>query len=130
MTSLSRRQLARYAADQLLDNQPARKVMAELAAVLVQSRRAGQAELLASDIAWELEHRGKLATAQVTSAYKLSDGLRKQIDAYVKKAAHVDEVIIDENIDESVIGGLRIETAAHSWDKTIKRQLTDIQEVF
>lgn len=130
MTSISRRQLARYAADQLLAKQPARKVMAELAAVLVASRRTSQAGLLASDIAWELEHRGQIATAQVTSAHALSDSLRKQISVHVKKAAKVNEVIIDETVDESVVGGLRIETAIHSWDKTVKRQLTDIQEVF
>jgi F0F1-type ATP synthase delta subunit len=128
--ALSRRQLARYAADQLLDNRPVNAVIKELAAVLVQTGRTGQAQLLAADIAWELERRGEVASAQVTTARGLSQDLRRQITAHVKKAAKVDQVIIDENIDPSVIGGLRIDTAAHSWDKTIKRQLTDIREVF
>ena len=130
MSGLSRRQLARYAADQLLDKVPAKIVMSEMAAILIQTRRSGQAELLASDIAWELEGRGKVATAQVISAHQLSDTLRSQITSFVKKQAKVDEVIIDSTIDSSVIGGVRIETAAHGWDQTIKRQLNDIQEAF
>ena len=130
MINLSRRQLAHYAADQLLSNHSLRKVSQEMASVLVQTKRANQAELLARDIAWELEQRGKVANAHVTAARNLSDNLREQITAYVKKAAKVDQVVIDELVDESVIGGIRIDTAMHSWDKTLKRELTDIQEAF
>jgi F0F1-type ATP synthase delta subunit len=97
--------------------------------VLVNSRRANQAELLAQDIAWELEHRGEVANATVTSAHELSEQLRKQISNFVKQSAKVNQVIINENLDESVIGGVRIETAAHSWDKTLSRKLTEVREV-
>lgn len=128
MAGLSRRQLAVYGADQLLSNKSLKAVAAELAAMLVASRRQNQAELLASDIAWELEVRGKVANTQVISARALSENLRRQIISHVKRAAKVENVIIDEQIDDSVIGGLRIDTAAHSWDKTIKRKLTDIRE--
>ena len=129
MAVLSRRQLAAYAANELLANKRVGSVAKELAAVLVNSRRANQAELLAQDIAWELERRGTAANASVTAAHELSDQLRKQIAAFVKKSAKVDQVIIDEVIDKSVIGGIRIDTAAHSWDKTLSRKLTDIREV-
>ena len=129
MPVLSRRQLAAYAADQLLASQQVSAIAKELAAVLVNSRRANQAELLAQDIAWELERRGAAANATVTAAHDLSEQLRKQISAFVKKSAKVERVIINQNIDESVIGGVRIDTAAHSWDKTLSRKLTDIREV-
>lgn len=128
MPVLSRRQLAAYAADQLLANQRVSAIAKELAAVLVNSRRANQAELLASDIAWELERRGAAANATVTAAHGLSEQLRKEISSFVEKSAKVDQVIISQNIDESVIGGVRIDTAAHSWDKTLSRKLTDIRE--
>lgn len=129
MVSLSRRQLAVYAADQLLANKRVSGIAKELAAVLVNSRRSNQAELLAQDIAWELEHRGEVANAMVTSAHELSEELRKQISNFVKQSAKVNQVIINENLDESVIGGVRIETAAHSWDKTLSRKLTEVREV-
>jgi F0F1-type ATP synthase delta subunit len=129
MAALSRRALAAYAADQLLAGTKFSKISKELAAVLVTSRRTNQAELLAQDIAWELESRGLVASASVTSAHTLSEQLKRQISAFVRQAAKVDEVMIDENIDESVIGGVRIDTAAHSWDKTLRSKLNQIREV-
>lgn len=129
MATLSRRQLAVYATNQLMANQRVSTIARELAAVLVSSRRANQAELLAQDIAWELERRGEVANATVTAAHELSEALRKQIGDFVKKSAQVKQVIINENIDESVIGGARIDTASHSWDKTLSRKLTEIREV-
>lgn len=130
MANLSRRQLASYAADELLAKAKPSKIAKELAAILVASRRQNQAELLAEDIGWELERRGKVANTRVTSARKLNDQLRKQITAQVKKAAQVNQVIIDEVIDPQVLGGVRIDTAARSWDRTLRRKLTEIQEVF
>jgi F-type H+-transporting ATPase subunit delta len=130
MHNLSRRQLAVYAADQLLDNARPAKIARELAAILIISRRANQAGLLADDIGWELERRGRTANATIVSAHTLSEQLRKDITAHVKKAAGVKEVIINQTVDPSVLGGVRIETAAHSWDKTLSRKLTEIKEVF
>jgi F0F1-type ATP synthase delta subunit len=128
MVELSRRSLAIYGADQLLANKQPGAVAKQLASVLVASRRQNQAEQLVDDIAWELESCGRIANAQVTSARALSDALRKQISAHIKAAASVEQVILNENIDESVIGGVRIDTAAHSWDKTLRRKLIQIRE--
>ena len=128
MAKLSRRALAIYAADQLLANKKPSSFAKELASVLVASRRQNQSEQLADDIAWELESRGRIANAQVTSARALSDALRRQITAHIKAAAKVSEVILNETIDETVIGGVKIDTAAHSWDKTLRRKLIQIRE--
>jgi F0F1-type ATP synthase delta subunit len=128
MAKLSRRTLAIYGADQLLANKSPRAVAKELASVLAASRRQNQSEQLVDDIAWELESRGRIANAQVTSARALSETLRKQIRAHIKTAAKVSEVILNETIDESVIGGVKIDTAAHSWDKTLRRKLIQIRE--
>ena len=130
MVKLSRRMLAVYGADQLLANKKPGLVAKELASVLVASRRQNQAELLADDIAWELEQRGQVANAKVVSARALSENMRKQISAHIKKASGVGSVILNEEIDKSVIGGVRIDTAIHSWDKTLKRKLIQIQEAF
>ncbi len=130
MINISRRRLAQYATKQLLAGQSARKVAKQLAAILIESKKSKDAGLLAKDIAWELECRGKLAQAQVTSAVGLSDLLRKELLSFVKQAAKVDQVNLQERVDKSVIGGVYIETAAHAWNKTIAKQLTDIREAF
>lgn len=128
MNKVSRRSLARYAADRLLASDPPSNVAEAIASVLVQNKRSGEAELLVADINYELESHGKAATAQITTAHELTDGLRDEIKNLVKKASEVDEVILNEQVDKSVIGGVRIETATRVWDKTAARQLHDLKE--
>lgn len=128
MTALSRRALARYAVDQLVMGQSPKLLAKRLSAALLASKKAAEADLFLDDIAYELESRGKLAQAVVTSASALSAQLKRQLTAAVKKAVKVEHVALTEKIDENVLGGFRVETAAHSWDKTIKRYLTEIKE--
>jgi F0F1-type ATP synthase delta subunit len=130
MTHISRRQLAEYAANELLAGISSEKIARQLGAVLAETKRAHEAELLVRDIAWELERRGKVASANVTSATPLSELLRAELEKFIKVSAEVDEVNLQENIDKSVIGGLKIETAVHSWDKTIATKLRNIREAF
>jgi F0F1-type ATP synthase delta subunit len=130
MISISRRRLARYGADELLAGKSPRQVAKQLAAVMVLTKREKQIDLLAADIAWELESRGKFATAMVTTASPLSDRLRREIISFIKKAAKVDDAILQEQVDRTVLGGVRIETEAHSWDKTARKRLMDIREAF
>jgi F0F1-type ATP synthase delta subunit len=130
MTHFSRRQLARYAANQIISGEPLAKLSKNLAAVLSEAKRTNDAELLARDIAYELETRGKVASANLISATEISNDLREQIIKFIKVSANVDEVSIQENIDKSVLGGVRIETAVHAWDKTVSKKLADIRESF
>lgn len=130
MIRVSRRKLASYGADQIIAGRPTSAVAKELAAVLIDSNKAKDTQLLARDIAWELETRGKLAQANITTATELTESLKQDLTDFIKHTAKVDQVNIHQNIDDSVIGGVRIETAVHTWDKTIARQLTDIREAF
>ncbi|MBA3757556.1 F0F1 ATP synthase subunit delta [Candidatus Saccharibacteria bacterium] len=130
MSKLSRRQLAIYAATQLLNGQPMKAVAQDLSAALVESGKQNEMELLISDVAWELENRGIVAQATITTATPISESLRHHLDKFIKQAAGVDNVVTKEQIDRSVLGGVRIETTSHLWDKTISRKLADIREVF
>jgi F-type H+-transporting ATPase subunit delta len=130
MSDISRRLLARYAVDELLAGQKTATISKRLAAVLLTSRRANQAESLLADIAAEMETRGLAARATVTSAHKLSANLRREIAAAVKKAVRVKRVDMDETVDANVLGGIRVETANHAWDKTVRKNLNDIMRSF
>ncbi|HVX58224.1 MAG TPA: F0F1 ATP synthase subunit delta [Candidatus Saccharimonadales bacterium] len=127
MAAFSRRQLARYAVDQLLDRRPATEISNHLAAALIAGKMTKQADLLLDDIAEELESRGLLARAVVTSANGLSAALRDQLTNQVKRAAKVSDVTLSEQTDPDVIGGFRVETARHTWDKTVARRLSEIK---
>jgi F0F1-type ATP synthase delta subunit len=130
MINISRRRLADYAADQLTAGQAPRNIARQVAAVLLAAGKTKDTGLLIEDIAWQLENRGQLANVQVTSATELSESLRQEIASFIKQAAKVNKVTLNENINESVIGGVRIETAARTWDETIAKQLTEIRESF
>lgn len=128
MNKISRRSLARYGADQLLSGAPAQVVARHLAAALIDSQRQKEAPLLLVDINYELQIRGRLAAATVTTAGQLSANLRTELAALVKKVSKVDQVILTEQIDKNIIGGVRIETAERTWDKTVIGQLNKLRE--
>lgn len=128
MIKVSRRSLARYATDQLLAGSTAPVVARHLAAALIDSHRQKEAELLLADISYELQSRGHLADATVTTAVELSAGLRKEIAMLIKKSSRVKQVILAERVDKNIIGGIRIETAERTWDKTVTSQLNKLRE--
>ncbi len=130
MNKISRRSLAHWASDELMDGRPAGKVAKHLAAVLIQTNMVDQADFLTSDIIWNLEQRGTLAIAKVTSAYPLPQKLQSALSAQIKKTTKARDVVLEKTIDKSVLGGIRIETSKHVWDQTVSRKLTDLREVF
>ena len=127
MASFSRRQLARYAVDELLAKNSPADIANHLAAALITAKKQKEADLLLDDVAEQLESRGLLARAIVTSANKLSSELKERLGKQIKDAAQVKELSLREQIDPDVIGGVRIETASHTWDRTIARKLSEIK---
>lgn len=130
MSKVSRRTLAYYAVDQLAGGESAKKVAEKLVAIIHEQAMADQVDFLLADIAWEFETRGQISVARVTTAHPLSKELRNALMTQIEKATKVSEVLLDENIDKSVIGGIRIETASRVWDGTTARKLTDLREAF
>ncbi len=130
MQKISRRRLAKYAADQMGDNVSLTDIAAHLGAVLVATKRADQAEQLMQDIAYELEVRGLHSQVTLTVAHSLSEELKQELTRFIVKATNVKSVSVEEITDSTVLGGVRIDTASQSWDNTIKRRLTDIREAF
>lgn len=130
MINVSRRAIASYAADELLAGESVRSLSRRLAAVLVANKGLNELDLLVDDIVQILEERGKLAKAVVTSAKPLTPQLRQKLTQQIRTAAKVDKVFLAEEIDESLIGGVRVETANHSWDKSLARQLSMIKGGF
>lgn len=130
MSRLSRRALARYAVDELLAGKSAEQVTKKLAAVLVEDGKTGEAGFLVGDITWELERRGELAVGKVISATKLNRELLDSLSSQTKKATGAKQILLEEEIDKSVIGGLRVETAGRVWDATVSRKLSRIRETF
>jgi len=128
MSKVSRRSMAQYAANQLISGKKVVDIAKRLASLLVESGRAGELEFLLGDIKWELERRGELAAASVTTAKPLTEILEAELKAQIKKALGTKEVQLEGKLDKSTLGGIRIETASRVWDSTVDRQLRDLRE--
>lgn len=116
---LSRRKIARYAADATTNGKVPEAVVREVAAYLLESRRERELELIVRAIEDELEQRG-IVVATVTSARPIDDTLRGEL------ARHIDgkDVRLREVVDPNVIGGVRLQTPSRQLDATIKHKLT------
>jgi F-type H+-transporting ATPase subunit delta len=130
MNKLSRRTLAQWGAQQLLDGHSAKIVAKQLVAMLSESNRLNEANFLMEDIAWELENQKALAIGTAVSAHPLSSKLQSELQAYLMKATGAKQVLLENVIDESVVGGVRLETASQVWDTTVKQKLSELREVF
>lgn len=128
MISFSRRQLARYAVDEMLAKRPSTSLANHLAAALIASGRRNEADLLLSDIDQELEDRGLVVNARVSSAHPLSASLKKELSLRLKQLSAVKDVSMMEQIDKDLIGGVRIETASRTIDMTLKQTLRELKE--
>lgn len=114
---VSRRTLARYAAERLLDGDA--KVMDELAALLVSEGRQRELDLLVRDIESAMAERGTVV-ATVESARALDAATRRAIEELLGSAAqiHLREVVRPE-----LIGGVKVTTPTQAMDATIAKKL-------
>ena len=117
MTSrLSRRTLAKFAADELLAGNE--QVLDQLAALLIEQRREREADILVRDIEAQLAEAGH-EVVRVETAHPLDVSTRRDIEAlFDDKKVYMQEIVKPE-----LIGGLRITTSTQALDQTIARKL-------
>jgi F0F1-type ATP synthase delta subunit len=121
--ALSRRKLADQAARRIAAGESEAVVLQELAAYLIDTGRKNEADLLVRDIETALIQRG-IMVGTVVSARPLSDAAKESIDSFVKHHyADVKSVVLRERVDESVIGGIRIELPDSQLDVTVTNKL-------
>ncbi|UTX51062.1 F0F1 ATP synthase subunit delta [Candidatus Saccharibacteria bacterium TM7i] len=119
---LSRRVIARYVATQLIAGEKTDKLATQLAAYLLLHRRTNEMETILRDVSHHLAEAGYVE-ATVTVAETLGAASEAAVKKLVKDATGAKEVSVAMNIDESVIGGVKIETPGAELDATIAHQL-------
>lgn len=123
MAKLSRRKLARNAAARLAAGEPKKTVLRDIAAYLIDSGRTSEAALVVRDIEAMLVDAGT-AIGTVTSARALSTDSLKRIEDFVKASdVRIKHVTLSEKIDESLIGGIRLEIPGAQLDASVKAKL-------
>ena len=123
---LSRRSIATYVASELISGADTKQLTNQLAAYLVESRRTKELTLLVRDVQYYLAEKGHIVGTIIT-AHELSASTEKAITAHAKSKTGAAVVKLDAIVDESVLGGFRLNLPGHEIDTTIARQLTTLK---
>lgn len=129
MARLSRRAIATYVADQLLDGTDHKKLVLQLAAYLVETRRTNELTLVIRDIQYYLAEKGSVSGV-VTTASTLTAETKKAVEKYIKQQTGAETVSLDSFIDPSVIGGVKVSIPGRELDATVSRNLTVLRTRF
>ncbi|MDB5168157.1 MAG: atpH [Candidatus Saccharibacteria bacterium] len=120
---LSRRKIAIFVTDKILaSNHQAQQVLRELAAYLVTERRTRELDLIVRDIEAMLAAKGTVI-ADIASARPLDVAIRAEITAMLAAKS----VQLRETIDETLLGGVRIDTPGKRFDGTIRHKLNALR---
>jgi F0F1-type ATP synthase delta subunit len=127
MAKLSRRRIAREVV-RLLVAEPARttELLRQVAAYLIQTKQSNQVHLFLDDMADELLATEGTLSADVRSAFGLTEASRDSIVAMLKRETHAKTVELNEQVEPGLIGGVIITTPQLALDASIKRQLTQL----
>ena len=128
MRLVSRRKLAKYAAEQIMDGNDT--IMEEIASLLVYEKRQREIELLVRDVEAELAEHGEIV-ASIESARKLDVDTKREIEKYLMSAVGANnnksKVTLKESIDPTLIGGFKLRTPTATLDATIAKKLNDLR---
>jgi len=129
MTRLSRRAIATYVAQQLTTGTDSKKVVLQLAAYLVDTRRTKELSLIIRDIQFYLSEAGSVSGV-ITTATTLTAETKKAVEKYIKQQTGATTVALDSFIDPSVIGGVKVSIPGRELDATVSRNLTILKTRF
>ena len=128
MRLVSRKKLAKYAAEQILAGNDA--VLEEIAGLLIYEKHEREVDLLVRDIEAELAEGGEIV-ASVESARALDDNTRRKIEQFLATVASdknsKPKVSLRESIDPTLIGGFKLRTPTATLDATVLKKLNDLR---
>ena len=126
-SKVSRRVLARTVATKLLGDPSRQKHwLKATAAYLMENRMADDIDLIINDIAQELHKQSGHLLVDVTSARRLSDKVKLELQGALRKATGAKRVEMVEHIDPSLLGGLIARTPSHQLDTSVRSQLKQL----
>ena len=92
-------------------------------------REASLPEIIKSYVAQYKDLKG-IHTVKLTTATPISDDLKAQIVAQVKKTANIQNIDLQTTVDESIIGGFVLQTGDKLVDASIAYDLKEISRQF
>jgi F-type H+-transporting ATPase subunit delta len=121
----SRAQVAHYVASKLPDDR--QEAIRKAAAWLVDQKRGNEVQYLANDVARALEADG-YSYVRVTTAHHLAGPASDDVRQFVSHQTGAKHVEVENVTDESIVGGVRIETPDRELDATVAHKLAKFVE--
>ncbi|MEX2014732.1 MAG: F0F1 ATP synthase subunit delta [Candidatus Saccharimonadales bacterium] len=114
----------------LMDEEDQKSLSKKLAAYLIETGKTSELNSLSRDIMQIRKSQDGIVELTAISAHKLS---APQIDEIEKTVGRISpnakEIIINERIDESVVGGVRLEFANHLLDLSVSAKLNKLKQL-
>lgn len=128
--NFSRRVIARTIAAKILA-EPDRSAhwLKVLAAYLLEHKQADLAELISNDIAREIFAQSGELLVQVTSARKLSSDVLANLKKELAKGVGAKDVVVNEQVDPALIGGLIAQTPDAILDASVRNRLKQLAAI-
>ena len=130
MKTLSNKKLAKKIAEKLYTASSAderKKTIKLLSAYIISEKLADELDSLLNDIALQLEELTGTTQANVKSRFPLSASLRKQIKELVSTETGANSVVLAEEIDESLIGGITVSSPRFEIDISLDSVLKNFK---
>lgn len=123
---LTRRRVARYAAEQLAKGGDHKVTFRQLAQWLIDAKMIRSTDLLIADIKHYLAEEHNIVYAEVITAHGLEGDVQKEIEALLKVNEKTN-IKIESIKDEAIIGGVIIRTAENELDASIARRIKNMK---
>lgn len=123
---ISRRKITDYIADQFVAGTQVNKLIQELAAFLIDTKRTNEIDLIVRDIEYQLLRRG-IVLARITTAFELAAQTRTAISQMIKETVHATTIELQQFIEPSLLGGVKIDLPGMQLDNTVAYRLKTLR---
>lgn len=110
-----------------LDTVGVKKAVKELASLILEHRLHNQLDEIMADIAKEYAKQHGVVEAEARSAFPLSESLKKELAERVKSSTGAKSVILHEEIDKSLLGGVIISAPEMELDLSLRTKLAKLK---
>lgn len=110
-----------------LDTIGAKKAVKELASLLLVQRLYSQIDEILADVSKEYARVHGVVEAEARTAFPLSNELKKALSERVKQSTGAKSVILHEEVDGSLLGGVVISAPDMELDLTLKTKLAKLR---
>jgi len=129
MSKVPRHEIADVISSRSMQNVSAKALAKEIAAYLISQHRTAELDSLVRDI---LQYRADHGIVEVTavSSHPLNDSIRTGIKADINELyPSAKQIIINEELDENVMGGIRLSLANQQFDASIRSKLNHFKQL-